>query len=67
MDELRKVQILIIDEVSMVNADLLTFISTIFARLHDNITPFNGLHILCFGDFLQLPPVSGLKVFRSSF
>jgi hypothetical protein len=65
MHELRKVQVLIIDEISMVNADLLTFISTIFARLHDNMRPFGGLHVLCFGDLLQLPPVSGLKVFRS--
>ena len=65
MRHLRSIQVLIIDEVSMVNAELFTFISTIFARLHDSLRPFGGRHVLCFGDLMQLPPVTGAKVFRS--
>ena len=27
--------------------------------------PFGGRHVLCFGDLMQLPPVTGAKVFQS--
>src|SRR5438045_6993393 len=40
--------ILIIDEVSMVNARLLEYISKIFAKLHENNHPFGNLHMIAF-------------------
>lgn len=64
-DELRKTNLLIIDEVSMVNAQLFTFISTIFSRLHDDTRPFGNLHVICCGDLMQLPPVNGQRVFQA--
>ena len=63
-DELRTVKVLIIDEISMVDAQLFTFISTVFSRLHQNSRPFGNIYVILFGDLMQLPPVSGLKVFN---
>lgn len=63
---LEKVKVLVIDEISMVNTDLFEFISSMFARLHKNIKPFGNVHVLCLGDLMQLPPVTGRKIFYSS-
>jgi ATP-dependent exoDNAse (exonuclease V) alpha subunit len=64
-EELRKATVLIIDKISMVNAQLFTFISTIFSRLHEDTRPFGNLLVICFGDLMQLPPVTGQKVFEA--
>jgi len=64
-DELRTIKVLIIDEISMVDAQLFGFISTVFGRLHQNSRPFGNVHVIVFGDLMQLPPVSGLKVFNA--
>lgn len=61
-DELRKmlsaIDTLVIDEISMVSADLMDAIDRALrqarARKHD---PFGGVQILMFGDPYQLPPV----------
>ncbi|MCX2745552.1 helix-turn-helix domain-containing protein [Mangrovivirga sp. M17] len=55
---LQELELLIIDEVSMLRADLLDCIDTVLrhARRKKNI-PFGGLQILFIGDLLQLPPV----------
>jgi hypothetical protein len=65
-NNVKRKTILIIDEVSMVDAGLLEYISKIFAKLHDNNRPFGNLHVIAFGDLMQLPPVRGQKVFKSS-
>lgn len=64
-NQLRKVQVLILDEVSMVDSELFGFISSIFSRLHEDQRPFGNIHVILFGDLMQLPPVSGLKVFNA--
>jgi hypothetical protein len=64
-DELRAVKVLILDEVSMVDSQLFGFVSAIFSRLHKNLRPFGNIHVIIFGDLMQLPPVSGMKVFNS--
>ena len=55
---LREVELLIIDEVSMLRADLLDAIDIVLrhVRRRNNI-PFGGVQILFIGDLLQLPPV----------
>ena len=58
-------RVLIIDEISMVNSELLMFVSSIFARLHGNSRPFGNIHVICFGNLMQLPPVMGQKVFKA--
>jgi ATP-dependent DNA helicase PIF1 len=57
-DVIRSIDILIIDEISMVRADLFDAIdqSLRLNRKRWN-TPFGGVKIVAFGDFYQLPPV----------
>jgi len=63
--ELKKIKIIIIDEVSMVSKDLLSFISDLFAKLHNKPIEFGGIPVLLIGDLAQLPPVKGTQVFFS--
>ena len=55
---LRKMELLVIDEVSMLRADLLDAIDTALRsiRRRKNL-PFGGVQVLFIGDMLQLPPV----------
>ncbi len=54
----QKLQVLIIDEISMVRADLMDCMEK-FMRLNGPIPgePFGGVQIIVFGDLFQLPPV----------
>lgn len=58
-DLLRELELLIIDEVSMVRADLLDMVDSILrhVRFGGKHLPFGGVQILFIGDLLQLPPV----------
>ena len=53
-----KLDTLVIDEISMVRADLLDAVDASL-RLNRNKPelPFGGVQVVCFGDLLQLPPV----------
>ncbi len=55
---LNELELLIIDEVSMLRADLLDAIDAVlrYVRRQKN-SPFGGIQILFIGDLLQLPPV----------
>lgn len=55
---LREMELLIIDEVSMLRADLLDCIDAVlkYVRRRRNV-PFGGVQVLFIGDLLQLPPV----------
>lgn len=50
-------KILIIDEVSMVNANLLDSINKFFQLNRDNKKPFGGICVVMVGDLFQLPPI----------
>ncbi len=53
----KEMEVLVIDEVSMVRADLLDTIDW-FLRINREIPlPFGGLQVVFFGDLFQLPPV----------
>ncbi len=54
---LQKMQRLIIDEISMVRADLLDKIDYALKLNRGNSAPFGGVQIVMVGDFYQLPPV----------
>lgn len=55
---LQELELLIIDEVSMLRADLLDAIDTVLRSIRrKNHLPFGGVQILFIGDLLQLPPV----------
>ena len=53
----KKVELVIIDEVSMVRADILDGIDMILRKAQKASLPFGGVRILLVGDFFQLPPV----------
>ena len=57
-------QVLLIDEISLVSAEMLTFILSTFGRLHGNAKPFGGICVIDFGDLLQLSPIVGQQVFK---
>lgn len=54
---LQKAKVLIIDEISMLDACRFDAIDTICRRLRGNALPFGGLQVIICGDFFQLPPV----------
>ncbi len=55
---LRELELLIIDEVSMLRADLLDAIDTVLKHVRRNSQiSFGGVQVLFIGDLLQLPPV----------
>ncbi|TLX77731.1 helicase [Labilibacter sediminis] len=55
---LKKMELLIIDEVSMLRADLLDAIDLILRSVRrERNLPFGGVQVLFIGDMLQLPPV----------
>ena len=49
--------LLVIDEISMVRADLLDAVDAVLRRYRDDATPFGGVQLLMIGDLHQLPPV----------
>ncbi|MES2848099.1 MAG: helix-turn-helix domain-containing protein [Bacteroidota bacterium] len=56
---LRKMELLVIDEISMVRCDVLDAIDAILRSVRRNHqAPFGGVQILFIGDLFQLPPVA---------
>lgn len=49
---------LIIDEISMVRADMLDYIDRLLKTVKQSELPFGGVQVIAFGDFFQLPPVA---------
>ena len=54
---LRNLELLIIDEVSMVRAPMLDAISQSLQIHRNSEEPFGGIHVLACGDLFQLPPI----------
>ena len=55
---LQQLELLIIDEISMVRADVLDAIDTVLKHFRNNAQqPFGGVQVLYIGDLFQLPPV----------
>lgn len=54
---LREVEIIIVDEVSMLRADVLDMIDFSLRHVRRNQLPFGGVQMLFVGDLYQLPPV----------
>ena len=68
---LRELELLVIDEISMVRADVLDAIDTVLRhyRRRDN-TPFGGVQVVFIGDMYQLSPVARrdeLQLLRSFY
>ena len=54
---IRNMELLIIDEVSMLRADLLDAMDFMMQTVRRKSSPFGGVQVLFIGDLLQLPPV----------
>jgi len=52
-----KLQTIVIDEISMVRADLLDAVDIFLKKTLENELPFGGLQMIFIGDLFQLPPV----------
>jgi hypothetical protein len=55
---LRNLELLIIDEVSMLRADVLDALEYVLKKIRRNAKPFGGVQVLFIGDLFQLPPVT---------
>lgn len=56
-DKLEKVQVLIIDEISMLHKQQLELVNMVLKFFKQNQMPFGGIQVVFCGDFFQLPPV----------
>jgi uncharacterized protein YpbB len=54
---IRNMELLVIDEVSMLRADVLDAMDFMMRKVRRNERPFGGTQVLFIGDLLQLPPV----------
>ena len=58
---MRHLDAIIIDEISMVRADVMDMIDRKLKYARENDLPFGGCQLIVFGDLYQLPPVSVRK------
>jgi len=63
---LKGTDILFIDEVSMLGAELLDKLNFIFQNVRGNKRPMGGMQLVLCGDFLQLPPIRDKFLFEYS-
>ena len=63
LSRLRATRVLVIDEVSMLDGDLLDKLDAIARRVNhsERATPFGGIQLILTGDFFQLPPVKRIR------
>lgn len=60
-ERIRETKVLIIDEISMIDADRLDLINKICQAVKDPFKPFGGIQVIVSGDFFQLPPIDKNK------
>ena len=54
---IKNLDVLIIDEISMVRCDLMDMVDLTLQHYKGNNKPFGGIQVILFGDLFQLPPV----------
>lgn len=63
-----KTEVLIIDEISMLDAGVLDSVDSICKTFKRNPAPFGGMQVVLVGDFFQLPPIArGEEVAKFAF
>jgi ATP-dependent DNA helicase PIF1 len=63
----KNIDMIIIDEISMVRADMIDNIDTFLQINRENSNPFGGVQMVFFGDLFQLPPVVATPFERQYF
>lgn len=61
----KKLKVLLIDEISMLSADLFELIDNVARFIKKKNIPFGGIQMVLVGDFFQLSPVNGDFCFKS--
>jgi len=54
---LANIDVLLVDEISMVRADIFSAMDTILQGMKQSALPFGGVQVVVFGDLFQLPPI----------
>jgi hypothetical protein len=62
---IKNTEILVIDEISMLSADIIEILDKVFKSIKKSDKIFGGIQIIFTGDFYQLPPVQGDHCFLS--
>jgi hypothetical protein len=55
---IREMHILILDEISMLDAEIITLLDSVLCTIRGISEPFGGMQVVFVGDFFQLPPIS---------
>jgi ATP-dependent DNA helicase PIF1 len=55
---IKKTNVLIIDEISMLDGKLLDMVDIICRTIRQSTEAFGGMQVVCVGDFFQLPPIA---------
>jgi len=63
--KLKKLQVLIIDEISMMDEETFEIINKLLMKIKGSSRVFGGVQMILVGDFYQLPPVIGDFCFNS--
>ncbi len=66
-DTIKKTDVLIIDEISMLHDFRLDMVDQIARSVRETDAPFGGIQVVLCGDFFQLPPVSRGDELEASF
>lgn len=66
-ERLKYLKTLAIDELSMLEVHYFKLLDEFFRLLREDDSPFGGLQLVMFGDFLQLPPVVKTGIARFAF
>jgi ATP-dependent exoDNAse (exonuclease V) alpha subunit len=69
-DLIKELELIIIDEISMVRSDIMNQIDLILQHCLENKFPFGGIQLLLIGDLFQLPPIIERKdegIFYSNY
>ena len=64
-NELKNLDTLIIDEISMMNDKFFEKISKLLSKIKNNNKPFGDIRLILIDDFYQLPPTDGEYCFKS--
>ncbi len=55
---IRATKVLIVDEISMLDSNVLDCVERVCREIKQNEEPFGGIQVVLVGDFFQLPPIS---------
>ena len=61
----RGVELLIVDEISMIGCNKLLKVDTVLKRVFNDTRPFGGLHVLLVGDFAQIPAIKQIPIINT--